>query len=146
MSTRTGSCLCGAVSFEITAEPIVSGACHCRDCQTVAGGAPGYGMLLPAAALRVTAGETRVYWSVADNGNRVGRAFCPDCGTHLFARNERHPEFVSVKAGVLDDAQAFQVMAHVWTDSAPSWHPIDPDKPSWPKDPDMNIEDLTASR
>src|SRR5204863_376671 len=35
----TGGCACGAIRYEITAEPIVTFNCHCRDCQKTTVGA-----------------------------------------------------------------------------------------------------------
>ena len=35
----TGGCVCGAVRYECSAEPIMTLKCHCRDCQQVTGGA-----------------------------------------------------------------------------------------------------------
>jgi hypothetical protein len=29
----SGGCACGAIRYECSAEPIVMGNCHCRDCQ-----------------------------------------------------------------------------------------------------------------
>ena len=39
MKTITGGCACGAIRYEVTAEPIVTFNCHCRDCQKTTGGA-----------------------------------------------------------------------------------------------------------
>jgi len=33
----TGHCLCGAVQFKIKAEPMMTGQCHCKDCQRASG-------------------------------------------------------------------------------------------------------------
>lgn len=40
-----GGCLCGAVRFQISAEPIIGGACYCRDCQKTSGGAEAHGVM-----------------------------------------------------------------------------------------------------
>lgn len=34
----TGGCVCGAVRYGCTAEPVMMFKCHCRDCQRVTGG------------------------------------------------------------------------------------------------------------
>ena len=39
MKTITGGCACGVIRYEVTAEPIVTFNCHCRDCQKTTGGA-----------------------------------------------------------------------------------------------------------
>ena len=46
----TGGCICGAVRYECTAEPVMTFKCHCRDCQHVTGGAYVPGLLVPAPA------------------------------------------------------------------------------------------------
>lgn len=35
----TGGCMCGAIRYESSAVPIVTGNCHCRDCQEARGSA-----------------------------------------------------------------------------------------------------------
>ena len=44
----TGGCVCGAIRYECTAEPIMTFKCHCRDCQRVTGGGFVAGLLVPA--------------------------------------------------------------------------------------------------
>lgn len=137
MTVQEGGCLCGALRFKVEGDPIVSGACYCRACQSVAGGGAAYGMMFPAEALSVTKGETRSFICKADSGADVYRLFCPDCGVHLFSHNSTHPQYRSVKVGVLDDPSAFQSQGSVWTASAQPWHHVDPDLPSWETEPDF---------
>jgi hypothetical protein len=33
-TTYRGGCLCGAIRYEITAEPMMAGHCQCLDCST----------------------------------------------------------------------------------------------------------------
>ncbi|HEU0005684.1 MAG TPA: aldehyde-activating protein, partial [Terriglobia bacterium] len=44
----TGGCVCGAVRYECSAEPIMMFKCHCRDCQRVTGGGFVAGLVVPA--------------------------------------------------------------------------------------------------
>jgi len=47
MTSHEGGCLCGAVRFTVVGDPVVAGACYCRDCQYASGGGPAYGMVYP---------------------------------------------------------------------------------------------------
>jgi hypothetical protein len=47
----TGGCLCGAIRYECSAEPIVMGNCHCRDCQRATGSAFAAALLVPRNAV-----------------------------------------------------------------------------------------------
>ena len=38
-SNRTGSCLCKAIQYEITGDPVVTNLCHCLNCQKWSGSA-----------------------------------------------------------------------------------------------------------
>ena len=53
----TGGCVCGAIHYECTAEPIMMFKCHCRDCQHVTGSGFAPGILLPSGAFRLTRGQ-----------------------------------------------------------------------------------------
>ena len=35
----TGQCRCGRLRFRVSAQPLLTGACHCRGCQRMTGGA-----------------------------------------------------------------------------------------------------------
>ncbi len=132
---HTGGCLCGAIRFEIAADPLTGVSCHCRDCQYVSGGAEANIAVFPRAAFTLRQGTERVYRSTADSGREIWRSFCPVCGTPLFSGGEAHPDLLFVRAGCLDDPSAFQRRLHIWTDSAPSWHRMDDDLPKFPKNP-----------
>jgi len=53
-------------------------------------------------------------------------AFCPQCGTPLYASSSARPDFIGIRAGSLDDPSWFQPSADVWTDSAQPWDVMDP--------------------
>jgi len=128
-TARTGGCLCGAVRYESVGEPLFSLLCHCRDCQHQSGGAYVAAMRVPAAGFRVTKGQPRLYVSSSDAGNRVTRAFCPECGCPLFIRVSARPEIVGLRVGSLDDPSGFRPEADIFVKSAQPWDHMNPDLP-----------------
>jgi hypothetical protein len=124
----TGGCLCGAVRFHISAEPVTGRTCWCRVCQYIGAGSATVNVVFPAAALSIE-GELTDYVSVADSGSRMHRRFCPACGTSLFSASETRPDLVVVRVGALDDRESFAPAATIWTRSAPGWACIDPSLP-----------------
>jgi hypothetical protein len=124
MTERNGSCMCGAVTYRISSEPVVARICWCRDCQHLsANGA--VNIMVPTDALVVT-GELSEFTKTADSGNEIKRRFCPQCGAHLFANSSARPQFTVVRAGTLSDPSSIKPTANIWTVSAPQWACMDP--------------------
>lgn len=134
MASMQGGCLCGAIRYEVTAQPVAQGACHCRNCQYVSGGGPAYLMVLPRGGVRLIKGTPRACASEGENGHRVSRQFCAACGTPLFSDASGHPELLTVTAGSLDDPGLFKPAGHSWTRSAQPWHYVNPILPHWETD------------
>jgi len=85
-----GGCLCGAVRYECTAEPMMSGFCHCRNCQKQTGTAYVAAMFVPAEALKIR-GKVTYYESKADSGNMTRHGFCPPAARGCSARRTACP-------------------------------------------------------
>jgi hypothetical protein len=130
----SGSCLCGAVKYRITAEPIVTRICWCRLCQYLGAGSGTVNVCFPTSATIIT-GELRDYRSIADSGNVMHRRFCPACGTHVFSEAEARSHLIFVRAGTLDDPEIAQPAATIWTSQAPSWACISEDIPQVERQP-----------
>jgi hypothetical protein len=124
MAERTGSCLCGAVSFKLATEPMATRICWCRDCQHLAANGT-VNLLVAAEGLSIT-GTLSEHTKTADSGNQVTRQFCPVCGTHLFAKSSARPQFRVLRAGNLDDSSSIQPTMNIWAASAPTWACLDP--------------------
>ncbi|MDE2364534.1 MAG: GFA family protein [Hyphomicrobiales bacterium] len=127
MPNYQGGCLCGAVRYICEAEASAQGACHCRDCQYIAGGGAAHALTVPTDAVQMTQGAPVAHAKLSDAGNRVTRFFCGACGTHLFLRNAAHPDRTSVNAGTLDDTALYSPHGHMWVESAPRWHRLEAD-------------------
>jgi hypothetical protein len=126
MVIREGGCLCGAVRFKATGEPINVRICHCRNCQK-ATGSPFYARALyPQTALEVE-GATGSYPSSAT----LDRVFCKACGTRLFSWRKNGAAAVALAA--FDDRHAFAPTEHIWVSEKMNWVKIDDGLPQYPK-------------
>lgn len=130
----TGGCICGGVRYECTAEPVMTGNCHCRDCQKAGGSAFAPALAVPAVALKVT-GEVKYYDKKADSGQTVSRGFCPACGARLFGKPKAMPDLTVILAGSLDDPSWFRPAMDVFTASAQPWDCMNPDLPKFSRMP-----------
>ena len=113
-----GHCHCGAIRYELHAEPKWSALCHCGDCRRHAG-APVVGWsAFPEASLQVVKGNPKVYRS-SEHGRRH---FCGDCGTGLFYYNAVNlPGIADVQIATLDDPNAVAPQIHVQTAERLAW-------------------------
>lgn len=83
-----GGCYCGNVRFLIpgTAQPLLSGYCHCVACRQ-AHAAPMYAVAwLSTSDFSVTKGEESLKWYTRSQmpETRLQRYFCLNCGTKVF--------------------------------------------------------------
>lgn len=122
--TIEGGCLCGAIRYQITAEPVYQTLCYCTDCQTISGAAGYAAFGVPMENLRVIKGKPAKYSVRADSGRINTRVFCPVCGTRVFALLEELG-VASVNGLSLDDKEHFQPATINLPESAPSWCQID---------------------
>lgn len=118
----TGGCACGEVRFGFYEPVTVKLACHCRACQYSSGGGPAYAVVVPKDRFRVTRGHPAEFATLSEAGHLVTRAFCANCGTHLYAVSEGSADLCSVKVGALDDPAGFRPKLHLWTSEAQPWH------------------------
>jgi hypothetical protein len=99
--TLTGRCMCGAVSYRISAPPVAVGLCHCDRCRPQAGSAFSTVMFVQRGAFEIS-GETAVFEDVGASGMKVLRRYCPQCGSPLMTEADVTPTLFFVKAGGLD--------------------------------------------
>lgn len=122
-----GSCLCGKLRFEVSAEPLFQAFCQCLDCRKVSGGH--YAALgVPSPAVKVT-GEKHTYGKPGNTGKTMHRTFCPTCGSVVFDTADSMPGVTIVNAALLDDPELFKPQRVVYARSALSWDHIDPKLP-----------------
>jgi hypothetical protein len=126
MSKRfSGGCLCGAVRYECSAEPLAGGHCQCLDCRKTSGTGHSSHVVVPRAAVTV-AGEVTLYDRPADSGRMVTRAFCPRCGSPVYSLNAALPDHLFLRASSLDDLELFTPQMVVYASRGASWDHLDP--------------------
>jgi len=128
---QEGGCACGAIRFEISAEPVFSVHCHCTDCQKMTGAEMATVAGIPVKGFRLIQGEPKAYDTIGISGKKVHRSFCGECGSTLFSTGESSPELVFVDSGSLDNASGLQPSMHIFTRSALPWARIPSDMPSF---------------
>jgi hypothetical protein len=122
MAVHTGGCLCGAVRYEVTGEPLRNGVCHCTYCQKRTGSAFGISHYFDAAAVRFNDAPRSSYTHHSDEtGRALQQEFCPRCGSVVSWVAEALPGMRAVAGGSLDDPNAVPVRRHIWLRSAHAW-------------------------
>ena len=115
----SGSCLCGAVHFEIAGEFESFFLCHCEYCRKDTGSAHAANLFSSTATLKWTAGEERVTQFQLP-GTLHARSFCSTCGSAL-PKLQMDGKLLAVPAGSLNDAVRTKPTAHIFVASRASW-------------------------
>jgi hypothetical protein len=115
-----GGCHCGRITYEADIDPGKVGVCHCTDCQTLSGSAFVAYVQVPKEAFRLR-GEPKIYVKTAESGGRRAQAFCPECGTRLYATAEKDPQVFNLRVGTVRQRASLTPRAQVWCRSALPW-------------------------
>lgn len=126
-----GSCLCGAVSYEVTGTFRVMGNCHCSICRKSHGAAFATWGIIDPEQFRWLAGEalTRSYEASPDRG----RIFCQQCGSPLASAHDGKVGEIAV--GTVDDDPVSRPVEHIFVGSKACWFEISDALPQferWP--------------
>ena len=122
-----GGCICGAIRYRVTAEPLTVYVCHCTDCQCQSGASFALSMIVVRGACEVLQGEPREFSQQLEDGRNKQSRFCSTCGTRLWGEPAAYPQILVVSPGTLDDTSWISPVAHIWTRSAQPWVTIPDD-------------------
>ncbi len=115
-----GSCLCGAVAYDIEGplRPVVG--CHCVQCRKTSGhyvaATQGYGDRLKFSS------DTGLSWY--RSSDTAERGFCSTCGSSLFWRRLDN-EMISICAGTLDGPTGLEMECHIHGEAAGDYYSLD---------------------
>jgi hypothetical protein len=112
-----GGCLCGAVRYRITGQPLATSFCHCRSCR-LASGAPAVAwVVVRRDDFAVDHGTPVAFRS----SPAVERTFCGRCGTSLTYQRDDSPESIDVHTATLDAPDAFPPTREIWLEDKVAW-------------------------
>ncbi len=130
----TGGCLCGALRYGASIEPIDVGYCHCRMCQKLSGATVLPWASFSSESLSYTDGAPKVYKS-SEWGQRE---FCSECGSQIAFRSTDSNDTVEINVGTFDDPEMVAPEYHVWCDSQVSWFDTADELPRHPESSEAN--------
>ena len=138
----TGGCMCGAVRFEIDAEPHAVVHCHCKDCRRHSGAPVTTYVGFKGDQVRYVKGERKIFSSSPG----VGRAFCADCGSTLTWEGDwpRLGILVEVHIGAFDDPELFVPSKHMMYPKRISWFDVADGLPRYASDPNPELPPLSS--
>jgi hypothetical protein len=116
-----GGCHCGHITYVAEIDPDKVGICHCTDCQTLSGSA--FRVSVPAnrEAFSLRGGEPTIYAKTAESGNKRAQAFCPECGTAIYAADVIDPQVFNIRVGTVRQRAELRPKSQGWCRSALDW-------------------------
>jgi hypothetical protein len=137
-----GGCLCGAIRYEISAAPLFTSQCCCRDCQKATGTGHTTIVGIQRSQLQLT-GTPKTYTNTGESGGSVTRHFCGHCGGRIFTSGSLPGEVIMVQAGSLDNPSLISPQNVIYIKDAVAWDRFDPNLPTFERLPPR---DFTGKR
>lgn len=131
-----GSCCCGAIQFEILAQPTMMGTCHCSRCRKVGASTL---IFVNAKDCHLMQGEAAIKVYQAQAPFIYPRAFCQHCGTALGGIATGAESF-PIPVNCLDDEPGLNNQFHLFVASKPDWYAICDQAPQFAETPPAGSE------
>lgn len=109
MTKHTGSCLCGAVAFEIDNAREAVTACHCSQCRRMSGHV--WASTHAAFSDVLFHRDDGLSWYASSDFAK--RGFCKNCGSALFYRMNDE-DGIGIAAGCLDTPTGLRLSKHIY--------------------------------
>ncbi len=130
-----GSCLCGGVTFSVTAFSEKAANCYCSMCRKFHGAA--FGTLVEVEGLTWLSGRSLLKDYTAPNGTT--RTFCGECGSSIGFREEGAAfEEMELAIACFDEAIPVNIDAQIYTRYKNNWCELQGNLPAFPEGRDSN--------
>ncbi len=123
-----GSCLCGAVNYQIEGPFKIFQYCHCSRCRKFTGSAYASNLFVPPERFRWTSGEGMIRRYEHPDAKYFATNFCKQCGSSL-PWAVKGGKNIIVTAGTLDDDPGIKPMWNLFWRSKASWYEESSDLP-----------------
>jgi hypothetical protein len=120
-----GGCLCGAIRYRVSGNPVTTTLCHCRSCRRASGGTNVAWAVFDHADFEWLSGYPRAYSSSPG----LEWLFCRDCGSLVAYRRSSRPDHMDVTTGTLDDPNLFPPAVEIWMEHKIDWEEPHPRRP-----------------
>jgi len=117
----TGGCLCGAVRYSCSGEPISQGLCQCERCQKQSGSSFLIAVVYEGAAVEIDLAALKTYTASDTDGAALNRHFCGNCGSATMITLDRYPHIRSMMGGTVDDKSRLNRTFSLWCASGQPW-------------------------
>jgi hypothetical protein len=117
-----GSCHCGHITYSADVDPERTSICHCTDCQTLSGSAFRVSIAAPDHGFRILSGEPAVYIKTGESGAKRAQAFCPRCGSGIYATSVGDgPKVYNLRVGTVRQRDQLVPRRQIWSRSQQRW-------------------------
>ena len=116
-----GGCHCGYITYEANIDPDTTSICHCTDCQTLSGSAYRTNVRTTKGAFKLLTGQPKIYVKTAESGTQRAQAFCPECGSPIYATSVIDPQIYGLRVGSIRQRAELRPKSQGWCRSAQGW-------------------------
>lgn len=117
-----GSCLCGAIGYEIRGPLGRASHCHCSMCRKAHGAAFATYARVERTDFALVSGADEI--ASFRSSPEVVRTFCRRCGSNLQFISDKRPSSFALALGTLDDDPGVQASFHIFVASKAAWFEI----------------------
>jgi len=125
----TGSCLCGAVQFEINGPIQNIVYCHCSLCRKAQGSAFAANANVANNNFHFVSGENKLSAYQSTPGQT--KFFCKICGSPIISKKISKPTEVRIRLGTIESDIIERPSAHIFVSSKANWETICDDLPKY---------------
>lgn len=129
---KTGSCLCGEITYQITDEPLFTHACHCTTCQKITGTSYWLSMFVLEKDFELLSGTPTKIYPPQQHGVAT-KHMCSTCGCNIYGTHSYLKGLILPATGTFDNTHWFAPQAHIFARSKQPWVSINDDVPVFEK-------------